>query len=140
MENAIALVEGHGQVVLSTKTGKTGSFARAIAFASRDTRMAMGQALYAKWLANGQYRPLVEDILNCGLVAKAAVPYLQVALPPAGPVSKEMLMTLCQQVAHAVNSKGKEIKGQKAFVFGIVERIANQAADAEQSVWNTLGA
>jgi len=126
MENAIALVEGQGQVVLSSKTGKTGSFARAIAFASRDTRMAMGQALYAKWLANGQYRPLVEDILNCGLVAKAAVPYLQVALPATGPVSKDMLLTLCQQVAAAVRSTGKEIKGQKAFVFGIVERLADQ--------------
>lgn len=131
MENAIALVEGHGQVVLSAKTGKTGSFARAIAFASRDTRMAMGQALYAKWLANGQYRPLVEDILNCGLVAKAAVPYLQVALPATGPVSKDMLMTLCQQVVNAVNVKGKEIKGQKAFVFGIVERIATQGTTIE---------
>ena len=124
MENAIALVEGNGQVVLSSKTGKTGSFARAIAFASRDTRMAMGQALYAKWLANGQYRPVVEDILNFGLVHKAALPYLNVALPATGPVSKEMLFTLCQQVTAAVNASGKDVKGQKAFVFGIVERIA----------------
>lgn len=127
MENAIALVEGNGQVTLSSKTGKTGSFARAIAFASRDTRMAMGQALYAKWLANGQYRPLVEDILNCGLVHKAAVPYLQIALPATGPVSKDMLFTLCQQVTAAVHASGKEVKGQKAFVFGVVERIAVQA-------------
>lgn len=124
MENAVSLVEGNGQVILSAKTGKTGSFARAIAFASRDTRLAMGQALYAKWLSNGQYRPLVEDILNCGLVHKAAVPYLQVALPETGPVSKETLHNLCRQVTAAVISSGKEVKGQKAFVFGIVERIA----------------
>jgi len=125
MDNAIALVEGNGQVVLSAKTGKTGSFARAIAFASRDTRLAMGQALYAKWLGNGQYRPVVEDILNCGLVGKEGAILLQGQVPQSGPVSKEVLFNLCTSVTFLVRQKGKELKGQKAFVYGIVERIAS---------------
>lgn len=126
MTNSVAIFDPTTQMVLSNKTGKTGSFARAVAFASRDVRLAFGQNLYAQWLANGQYRPLVEDILNCGLVAKAAVPYLQVALPATGPVTKNALMTLCQQVTAAVRASGKELKGQKAYVYGIVERIADQ--------------
>ena len=125
MENAISLVEGNGQVVLSSKTGKTGSFARAIAFASRDTRLAMGQALYAKWLSNGQFRPVVDDILNCGLVGKEGSILLQGQVPATGPVSKDTLFNLCTSVTFLVRSKGKELKGQKAFVYGIVERIAS---------------
>lgn len=126
MNNAVAIIEQGSLVTMNAKGGQ-GTFARAIAFASRDVRMAMGQALYAKWLANGQYRPLVNDILTCGLVAKSALPYVEGMVPANGAVSKEQLTLLCAAVVNAVQSKGKEVKGQKGFVFEVVKRIAEAA-------------
>ena len=126
MQNAVAIIDQGSLVTLNAK-GKMGTFARAVAFASRDVRAAMGQSMYAKWLANGQYRPVVNDILTCGLVAKAALPYIEGLVPVNGAVSKEQLMGLCRAVKNAVESKGKEVKGEKAFVYEIVKRIAESA-------------
>jgi hypothetical protein len=41
-------------------------------------------------------------------------------------VSKDQLIGLCLAVNNAVVTKGKELKGQKGFVYGIVQRIAEQ--------------
>jgi hypothetical protein len=126
MNNALTIIEQGSLVTMNIK-GKQGTFARAIAFASRDVRAKMGQAMYAKWLENGQYRPVVNDILTCGLVAKAALPYVEGLVPVNGGVSKEQLIGLCRAVLNAVQKnvldKGKEVKGEKAFVFNIVQRI-----------------
>lgn len=127
---------------LSFNVGKKvtqGTFARAIAFASKADREAIGQAMYAKWLQNNTYRPVVNDILDCGLVPKAALPYVRVysGVTEAGPVSREALVKLCIAVKAEVDSKvaaGKSIpKGQKGFVYGVVARIA-EAADQPETV------
>lgn len=138
MQNAVAIIEQGSLVALNAK-GKMGTFARAVAFASRDVRAAMGQSMYAKWLANGQYRPVVNDILTCGLVAKAALPYVEGLVPVSGAVSKEQLMSLCRAVMHAVESKGKEVKGEKAFVYEIVKRIALASEESTVTVENETG-
>lgn len=127
MSNAIALVNGTTDVVLSHKTGKTGSFARAIAFASRDVRQQIGATAYLTWLQNGTYRPIVNDILGCGLVSKSAVPYVSGMIPENGAIKKEQLINLCLAVSNAVLKSGKELKGQKAFVFGVVHRIVEES-------------
>lgn len=126
MSNAIALFDGQRAVVIDKK-GNTGSFAMAIAYASRETRAEFGHMMYAKWLATGQFRPVVNDILSCGLVPKSALPFVAGLVPAEGQVSKESLMGLCQAVSAAVSAKGKELKGKKAFVFAIVDRIARGA-------------
>jgi len=123
--NLVNIIDNGTSIVLSSKTGKTGSFARAVAFADRQTRMDMGHAMYAKWLANGQYRPLVNDILDT-LVPKSAAPFIGGLVPQTGAVSKDQLIGLCLAVNNAVVTKGKELKGQKGFVYGIVQRIAEQ--------------
>jgi hypothetical protein len=127
MSNAIALVNGTTDVVLSHKTGKTGSFARAMAFASREVRQQIGASMYLTWLQNGTYRPIVNDILGCGLVAKSAVPYVAGMIPENGAIKKEQLINLCLAVDNAVRKSGKEIKGQKAFVYGVVNRIVEES-------------
>ena len=125
-----------GAVVTMNAKGKTGSFARAIAFASRDVRMAQGQALYAKWLANAQFRPIVADVLDT-LVPAAARPYVEAMVPVNGPVPKAQFEAFCVAVDAAIQvkqaearAKGKtgELKGEKAFVYGIVQRVAEAAA------------
>lgn len=129
--NAVTLFEGNTAVVMNSKTGKTGSFARAIAFATREARMNLSLAVYAKWLENAQYRPIVNDILDSGLVAKAAVPYVAGFVSESGPVSKDAMINLCRNVDHAVRNKRNkdgepvQLKGQKAFLYGIVQRLAS---------------
>lgn len=129
MSNAIAVIQsavnGNAVVTMNAK-GKQGSFARAIAFASRDERMKQGQSMYAHWLANGQFRPLVNDIIDV-LVAKSARPLIKHIVPESGPVKRDALLMLCTMVAESVRESNKELKGEKAFVFGFVSRIADDA-------------
>lgn len=128
MQNALTLVsaiDSGNRVALNGK-GKTGSFARAIAHASREQREQMGQSLYAHWLQNGQYRPVVNDIIDV-LVAKSAQKFIKHIVPETGPVRKEQLMQLCVMVDSSIREAGKPLKGQKAYVHSIVERIAAEA-------------
>jgi hypothetical protein len=131
-----SVVRGDSLTFNVGKSQKSGTFALAIAFASRDSRAQMGQTLYAKWLATGQFRPIVNDILACGLVPKTALPYVQglSGVTESGPVSRENFVRLCAAVKAQVDAKeasGKGIpKGQKGFVYEIVSRVATGAAPA----------
>lgn len=131
MQTALTIVNAisNGEVVTLNAKGKTGSFARAIAFASRDERIKAGQSMYLTWLSNGQYRPVVNDIIDV-LVTKSAQSFIKHIVPETGPIRKEHLMQLCTMVDASVRESGKELKGQKAFVYGIVERIAAEANPA----------
>jgi hypothetical protein len=126
MSNAVAIIEGTRSIVIDKK-GNTGSLALAVAFAGREARQEFGQMMYANWLANGQFRPVVNDILSCGLVPKSALPFVAGLVPATGSVSKEALLGLCNAVSAAVNAKGTMPKGKKAYVFGIVDRISRGA-------------
>lgn len=126
MSNAVAIIEGTRSIVIDKK-GNTGSLALAVAFAGREARQEFGQMMYANWLANGQFRPVVNDILSCGLVPKSALPFVAGLVPATGSVSKEALLGLCNAVSAAVNAKGTTPKGKKAYVFGIVDRISRGA-------------
>lgn len=134
MSNALALASVNTTIALSKKDGaKSGSFARALAFASREVREDMGRELYARWLENGQYRPVVNDIVDV-LVPKSAQGFVAAMVPINGPVKKDQLMQLCVAVDNYLTDKARakgtalELKGQKAFVYGIVARIAAEAA------------
>ena len=135
MSNALSLVNGSTEIVLSHKTGKTGSFARAIAFATREVRQGVAQSMYLNWLQNGTYRPIVNDILGCGLVAKSAVPYVMGMIPDNGPVKKEQLISLCLAVDSAVKRSGKEAPKsttQKGFVYALIQQIVAEVKVQEQ--------
>ena len=129
MSNAVAIFDGSRSIAIDKK-GNTGSLALAMAYASREALKGEGQRLYAHWLANGQFRPVVNDILSCGLVPKSALPFVSGLVPATGSVSKESLVGLCNAVASAVaakEAKGTTLKGKKAYVFCIVDRIARGA-------------
>ena len=101
---------------------RTGSFARAIAFASREVRLDASRALYLKWLSNGQYRPIVNDMVDA-IVPKSAQPFVRSMAPASGPINKDMFVALCTAVVGAVEATGKEPKGQKAFFYGIAKMV-----------------
>ncbi len=126
----------NGGLVTMNAKGKSGSFARAIAFASREARQNLSAGLMLKQLQNGQYRPLVNDILTCGLIPKANLDWVSAGIPSAGAVNKETLVNLCRQVKGVYDNKRTKngdpvvLKGEKAFVMGFVSAIvADQAAE-----------
>ena len=135
--SAIALFEGNGEIVLSQKTGKVGSFAMFMGWASKDARIHEALKLYATWLENGQYRPFVKDVLNSGLVPKAAVPYVMGFVPESGPIKREAFVNLCRNIDHAVRNKRNkdgnpvELKGIKAELYSLIKVIARQADNSE---------
>lgn len=80
-------------------------------------------------LQNGQYRPMVTDILTCGIIPKANLDWVAASIPATGPINKDMLVGLCKQVKSVYDNKRTKngdpivLKGEKAFVFGFVQAI-----------------
>ena len=118
-----------GGLVTMNAKGKAGTFARAIAFGNREARTNLAAGLMLKQLQNGQYRPLVTDILTCGLIPKANLDWVAASIPTSGAVTKEVLVNLCKQVKTVYDTKRTKngdavvLKGEKAFVFGFVSAI-----------------
>lgn len=127
----IAIIDNaqSGGLVTMNAKGKAGTFARAIAFGNREARTNLAAGLMLKQLQNGQYRPLVNDILTCGLIPKANLDWVAAGIPSTGAVNKEVLVNLCKQVKSVYDTKKTKngdpvtLKGEKAFVFGFVSAI-----------------
>lgn len=116
-----------GLVSMSAK--KSGSFARAIAFGNREARSNIAAGMMVSQLQNGQYRPMVTDILTCGIIPKANLDWVAASIPATGPINKDMLVGLCKQVKSVYDNKRTKngdpivLKGEKAFVFGFIQAI-----------------
>ena len=116
-----------GLVTMSAK--KSGSFARAIAFGNREARTNLAAGQMVSQLQNGQYRPMVTDILTCGLIPKANLDWVSASIPSTGPINKDMLIGLCKQVKGVYDNKRTKngdpitLKGEKAFVMGFIQAI-----------------
>jgi hypothetical protein len=116
-----------GLVTMSAK--KSGSFARAIAFGNREARTNLAAGQMVSQLQNGQYRPMVTDILTCGLIPKANLDWVSASIPATGPINKDMLTGLCKQVKGVYDNKRTKngdpivLKGEKAFVMGFIQAI-----------------
>lgn len=130
IENA----EKGGLVTMNAK-GKSGSFERAIAFGSREMRHNLSAGRMLKQLQNGQYRPLVNDILTCGLIPKANLDWVAASIPATGAVNKDTLIGLCRQVSSVYANKRTKngdpvvLKGEKAFIMGFVQAIVADTAE-----------
>jgi hypothetical protein len=122
-----------GLVSMSAK--KSGSFARAIAFGNREARSNIAAGMMVSQLQNGQYRPMVTDILTCGLIPKANLDWVSASIPATGPINKDMLIGLCKQVKQVYDNKRTKtgervvLKGEKAFVFGFIQAIVDDVTE-----------
>ena len=77
MSTEIAIIDANASFTMSVKKPeKTGSLARAIAFADSASRKGLANAIYLKQLSNGQFRPLARDIVDT-LVPKSAQPSIE---------------------------------------------------------------
>ena len=130
MTTEITIIDASASFTMSAKKPeKTGSLARAIAFADSASRKGLANAIYLKQLQNGQFRPLARDIVDV-LVAKSAQPYVIGLIPATGGMNKANLVSLCSAVQSAVQISGKELKGEKAWLFSLVERIVESNTTA----------
>lgn len=109
---------------------KTGNLAHAFAFATGEARKDISRAMYANWLANGTYRPLVRAIV--AQLPKSAQSFAQ-ALVGSGPVSKEVFISTCRAIVNMIDESGKEPKGQKAFYYGLCKAVINEANRSDDS-------
>ena len=137
MSNAITLQDMQLSVYNNAANGglvsmtakKSGSFARAIAFGNREARTNLAAGLMVSQLQNGQYRPMVTDILTCGLIPKSNLDWVAASIPATGPISKDMLTGLCKQVKQVYDTKRDKngdpitLKGEKKFVFELIQAI-----------------
>lgn len=118
-----------GGLVTMNARGKSGSFERAIAFGSREARTNLAAGRMLKQLQNGQYRPMVNDILTCGIIPKANLDWVSASIPTSGPINKDTLIGLCKQVKTVYDLKRDKngdrvtLKGEKAFVFNFIQAI-----------------
>ena len=95
-------------------------------------RADVATANYVRWLANGQYRPIISDVME-ELVPKSARPFVANLVPESGSVSKDTFLQFCVACVNAINATGKEPKGKKAYYYGLCQRIVEAArADAGQ--------
>jgi hypothetical protein len=122
-----------GLVTMTAK--KSGSFARAIAFGNREARTNLAGGMMVSQLQNGQYRPMVTDILTCGLIPKSNLDWVSASIPATGPINKDMLIGLCKQVKQVYDTKRNKngepivLKGEKAFVMGFIQAIVADVTD-----------
>ncbi len=137
--DVLAIANDGRSMVLSYKEDKkgnlkTGTFAKAMAFASREVQRDIASALYVKYLSNGQYRPIVADITE-ELVPPAARPFVLGAIGTTGGMSKDAFVGFCRTVKAAVEARtnGKELKGKKLFYHNLVSAIVNEL-DAQETV------
>lgn len=115
-------------VVTFNAKGKSGSFARAIAFAGREARHQLAAGMMYQWLSNGNYRPVLNDIVDT-LVPKAQQDWIRATMPASGMPSKDTLAGVCRQVKAVYDTKRNKagepivLKGEKLFMFNIVTEI-----------------
>ena len=116
-----------GLVTMTAK--KSGSFSRAIAFGNREARTNLAAGMMVSQLKNGQYRPMVTDILTCGLIPKSNLDWVSASIPTTGPINKDTLIGLCKQVKQVYDNKRDKngdpivLKGEKKFVFEFIQAI-----------------
>ena len=130
MSTEITIIDHTASFSISAKRPeKTGSIARLIGSGDKTSRQTVAQTIYLKQLQNGQFRPLARDIVDV-LVAKSAQPYVIGLIPATGGMNKANLVSLCSAVQSAVQISGKELKGEKAWLFSLVERIVESNTTA----------
>lgn len=123
MSTEITIIDHTASFSISAKRPeKTGSFARLLGSGDKTSRQTAAQTIYLRQLQNGQFRPLARDIVAV-LVAKSAQPYVMGLIPATGGMNKDNLISLCTAVQSAVQLSGKELKGEKAWLYSLVERI-----------------
>ena len=123
MSNEIAIIDASASFSMSVKRPeKMGSLPRFMANGDKTMRQTEAHKMYLRQYQNGQFRPLARDIIEV-LVAKSAQPYVMGLIPATGGMNKDNLISLCSAVHSAVKLSGKELKGEKAWLFSLVERI-----------------
>lgn len=112
-----------GELSTTDKKGNRVSFERSVAFASKDARLQLSAAVYAKQCDNGVFGPLIHDALAANVLNKQTAEVVQAMLSAGGRnPSKQLTATAASIIVAAWADKTP--KGQKAFYVGMVRKVA----------------
>ena len=118
-----------GELATTDKKGNRVSFERSVAFASKDARLQLSAAVYAKQCDNGVFGPLIRDALAANVLGKQTAEVVQSMLAAGGRnPSKALAATAAGIIVAAWADKAP--KGQKAFYVGTVRKVAAALAGA----------
>lgn len=123
-----------GVVTINYKTGRTAGLAGLMGFGSAAARHDNAEGIVINQYTNGQYRPVIAEIVGSGLIPKAAMPWVTANIPPRGPITKDILVSIVKQVYSAsVNKTDKNgepvvYKSQKRFAFQLCQAILSNEA------------
>lgn len=116
-----------GELATTDNKGNRVSFERSVAFASKDARLQLSAAVYAKQCDNGVFGPLIRDALAANVLGKQTAEVVQAMLAAGGRnPSKQLAATAAGIIVAAWADKTP--KGQKAFYVGMVRRVASALA------------
>jgi len=126
--NALTTIDT--QTFAISKKGAIGSFALAIAFADRNTRLEIGQTMYAAWIRSGNFQSIVNDTMNNGFFTKSQAIVMNAVVTsfkvqPGERLNATQFAQFCDIACATVGDK--ELKGKKAFIFGILSRVSRKS-------------
>jgi hypothetical protein len=137
-EGALAVIDSvnsGGSITVSSKTGASGSLGYLLSYGDRASQRDHSARVYYGFLASGNYRPVLMDIVEA-MVPKANKDWILASIPTGGRISKESLVGILRQVKTVYDNKRTkdglpvELKGKKADYMAFINRVLEQAEPA----------
>ena len=140
-QNQVSLFVSQSTFTLSAKTQKTGSIERLMIQGDKSSRRATGLASYQFKILNGQYKPVIADVIEFGLIPKASaeVAY-NMSLEMDNTVNKDSFIKFCNAVVRIARSRKNkdgypvEFKGDKLEMLLLLESVVNKAQVKHQVI------
>lgn len=144
MSNAVALALASLPTMAIDKKGTKGSLALAMAFATRESRMAAGYGMYATWLQNGNFQAILVDTKAAALLNEVEFSLVEPMVKQGERVSRDQFIEFCTRVVKAIRAKNEakiakgktvaEFKGKKAFVYAVIANVVKGSTEVGEVV------
>jgi hypothetical protein len=139
--NQVSLFNSQSTFTLSAKTFKTGSIERLMIQGDKASRTSTGLASYKFKILNGQYKPVIADVIEYGLIPKASAEVaFSMSLELDNTVNKDSFIKFCNAVVRIARSKKTkdgypvEYKGTKLEMLLMLESVVANAQSKEQVI------
>jgi hypothetical protein len=126
-------VNGGAVVTVNQKTGASGSIGYLLAYGDKASRNGEAARRYYGFLAAGNYRPVLMDIITA-MVPKANQDWILAGVPTGGArISQETTVGILRQIKSVYDAKRNkegqpvELKGKKADYMAFIENVLRQA-------------
>lgn len=128
-------VNSGGSITVSSKTGASGSLGYLLSYGDRASQRDHSARVYYGFLASGNYRPVLMDIVEA-MVPKTNKDWILASIPSRGLIGKDTLVGVLRQVKTVYDNKRNkagepvELKGKKADYMAFIVKVLEQAEPA----------